>query len=206
MSRKQSLADRLHRFEQGCCPIHGLFMSQIDGWYYPEDWEPYTVVGCPRRDCEAQAKAHSRNGPWELMSACSYLLDETLPPSALATVSRPRQETHTPKAKRSDIWARTDGRCYYCGARLDSETSYTIDHIVPQSRGGLHSLENVVPACKSCNSAKGTKFLEEFRFYRAMQRFQERAGVAFTPPQVEYLRSIGVDLDIPVHTFWFERQ
>jgi 5-methylcytosine-specific restriction endonuclease McrA len=52
---------------------------------------------------------------------------------------------------------RRDGRlCMYCGKRAD-----TIDHVVPRSRGGLHSWENCVAACRPCNSRKADRLLAE---------------------------------------------
>lgn len=42
-------------------------------------------------------------------------------------------------------------RCAYCGR---SDLKLTQDHVVPVSKGGLHTLTNVVPACGSCNSRK----------------------------------------------------
>jgi 5-methylcytosine-specific restriction endonuclease McrA len=52
---------------------------------------------------------------------------------------------------------RRDGRiCAYCGKRAD-----TIDHVVPRSRGGAHSWENCVAACRSCNSRKADRLLAE---------------------------------------------
>lgn len=47
-----------------------------------------------------------------------------------------------------------DYRCAYClsrGGRL------AMDHVIALSRGGEHSPENIVPACKYCNSKKGAK-------------------------------------------------
>lgn len=44
-----------------------------------------------------------------------------------------------------------DHRCAYCGRQPEK---LTIDHIVPLSRGGAHTKENIVPACRSCNSSK----------------------------------------------------
>lgn len=40
-------------------------MPQVDRWYYPIEGEPFTIVECPRRDCDQQAKAYSFDGPWE---------------------------------------------------------------------------------------------------------------------------------------------
>ena len=206
MSRRQSLADRSKRFGEGCCPIHGLFMSQIDRWYYPEDREPYTIVGCPRRECNAQAMAESYDGPWEIMPDCAYLLDEVLPPSILTTASRPKKVSWAPKPKKPAVWSKTEGKCYYCGLQLNWNTTFTKDHVVPTARNGLDTIENTVPACRSCNSTKGMKDLVEFKFFKMMQKFEEQNGVTFTSAQVEYLNSIGVELDIPPYTFWFEQQ
>ncbi len=45
------------------------------------------------------------------------------------------------------------GRCAYCGAR----TRLTADHVVPIALGGANSIDNIVPACGSCNSSKNAK-------------------------------------------------
>ena len=50
-----------------------------------------------------------------------------------------------------------DFRCAYCGAVFDADTVPTRDHIIPISKGGHNTKDNVVPACQSCNSKKGTK-------------------------------------------------
>lgn len=49
----------------------------------------------------------------------------------------------------AERWALFDNRCAYCG---DAATQK--DHFVPISKGGSHSLKNLVPACRSCNSSK----------------------------------------------------
>src|SRR3990167_47943 len=41
-------------------------------------------------------------------------------------------------------------RCFYCRHKA----KLTIDHVIPLSKGGQHTMENVVPACLSCNSKK----------------------------------------------------
>lgn len=45
-------------------------------------------------------------------------------------------------------------RCAYC---LRSDVKLTMDHVQPISKGGLHVVGNVVPACKSCNSRKNNR-------------------------------------------------
>ena len=45
-----------------------------------------------------------------------------------------------------------EGRCLCCGGRLD----LTADHVVPLSKGGSHSIDNIQPLCKECNSRKHT--------------------------------------------------
>ncbi len=45
------------------------------------------------------------------------------------------------------------GHCHYCGGSFLPE-ELTMDHLVPVSRGGKASRNNVVPACKECNSRK----------------------------------------------------
>lgn len=50
---------------------------------------------------------------------------------------------------RKGVLLRDQGRCQYCGARADS-----VDHVIPKSRGGQHIWENVVAACRPCNTRK----------------------------------------------------
>jgi len=47
-------------------------------------------------------------------------------------------------------------RCVYCGERFPF-TQLTQDHIIPLSKGGAHTLSNILPACRSCNSRKGNR-------------------------------------------------
>ncbi|MFC4949905.1 HNH endonuclease [Pseudonocardia sp. GCM10023141] len=57
---------------------------------------------------------------------------------------------------RAGVLRRDGRRCAYCGRKAD-----TIDHVIPRSRGGQHSWENCVAACRSCNSRKADRMLEE---------------------------------------------
>jgi 5-methylcytosine-specific restriction endonuclease McrA len=46
-------------------------------------------------------------------------------------------------------------RCHYCG----TDGKMTLDHVIPLSKGGKHTIDNVVPACPRCNSKKRDKIL-----------------------------------------------
>lgn len=50
-------------------------------------------------------------------------------------------------------------RCAYCLVAEATE----MEHVIPVSRGGLHSIGNVLPACRGCNASKHTKLLIEWR-------------------------------------------
>jgi 5-methylcytosine-specific restriction endonuclease McrA len=50
------------------------------------------------------------------------------------------------------------GRCAYCGLK----TILVVEHCTPLSRGGLNSIDNIVPACRSCNARKHQLTENEF--------------------------------------------
>ena len=62
------------------------------------------------------------------------------------------------KISRRALFARDDWRCVYCGCGTGR---LTLDHVVPRSRGGESSWENVVTACSTCNLKKGNRLLHE---------------------------------------------
>ena len=45
------------------------------------------------------------------------------------------------------------GRCHWCDGQFPPE-KLTMDHVIPLTRGGKGSRNNVVPACKECNTRK----------------------------------------------------
>jgi 5-methylcytosine-specific restriction endonuclease McrA len=68
---------------------------------------------------------------------------------------------------------RYGGRCAYC--HQVPTAGLTIEHVIPLIRGGVNTIGNIVPACRSCNFAKHTRFLTE---WRRDQRRQERCALA----------------------------
>lgn len=63
-------------------------------------------------------------------------------------VKRPRTQR---KLTRFEIFIRDNFTCQYCSTKT---SQLTLDHVIPRSRGGKHSWENVVGACVSCNHRK----------------------------------------------------
>ena len=57
---------------------------------------------------------------------------------------------------RKAVFARDGGRCVYCDGPATS-----LDHVVPKSRGGPHSWDNVVSACGRCNHVKADRGIAE---------------------------------------------
>ena len=62
------------------------------------------------------------------------------------------------RISRRGVFARDSNRCQYCGDRAE-----TLDHVVPRSRGGAHTWENVVAACRPCNVRKADRLLPDTR-------------------------------------------
>lgn len=58
-----------------------------------------------------------------------------------------------PPVTRRELLRRDKHTCQYCG----STKKLTLDHVIPRSKGGKHSWDNIVVACESCNSRKGDR-------------------------------------------------
>ncbi len=59
---------------------------------------------------------------------------------------------------RFEVLKRDGFKCVYCGRR-PPEVRLHLDHVVPWSRGGRTSLENLPTACEPCNLGKGNQLL-----------------------------------------------
>jgi len=71
----------------------------------------------------------------------------------------PRHESR--KITRRAVFARDGYSCQYCG----SGARLTMDHVVPRSRGGNSSWENVVTSCAPCNHRKGDRLPAEVQMF-----------------------------------------
>jgi 5-methylcytosine-specific restriction endonuclease McrA len=69
----------------------------------------------------------------------------------------PAQEV---KFNRRNIYARDGNRCQYCGCKAPT-SELSLDHVVPRSRGGRSTWDNIVCACLDCNVKKGGRTPDE---------------------------------------------
>ena len=73
----------------------------------------------------------------------------------LANVRVPRMVL---RPTRANIMLRDEDTCQYCGKR---SRELTLDHVIPRSRGGESSWENLVACCRTCNGRKGNRYLKD---------------------------------------------
>jgi 5-methylcytosine-specific restriction endonuclease McrA len=86
---------------------------------------------------------------------------------------------HAPLTRRA-VFARDGWSCQYCGAPAEN-----LDHVVPRSKGGAHSWDNVVAACRRCNSRKENRPPEDAGLRLARQPFAPADGFRLSLGRLE---------------------
>jgi 5-methylcytosine-specific restriction endonuclease McrA len=77
-------------------------------------------------------------------------------PSVVRVVRRFKRDRVRIRFSRLNIYARDGFTCQYCAVRFATE-DLTFDHVLPRSRGGVTSWENIVTCCIACNAAKADR-------------------------------------------------
>lgn len=83
-----------------------------------------------------------------------------LVPRIIRVLNYDKPRTYRVRLTRKNLYFRDDNMCQYCGRRFKSR-DLNIDHVVPRSRGGRDTWDNLVCACISCNVCKGSRLPEE---------------------------------------------
>jgi len=81
-------------------------------------------------------------------------------PRVILLVSFDRVPRREVRFSRHNIFMRDGSACQYCGERK-SRSELNLDHVIPRSRGGMTTWENIVCACLECNRLKGGRTPEE---------------------------------------------
>jgi 5-methylcytosine-specific restriction endonuclease McrA len=83
----------------------------------------------------------------------------------LVTFVKVPRDTHRRKITRRAVFARDGWTCQYCGSR----SNLTVDHVIPRSKGGASSWENIVASCAPCNRRKGDHLPERANMHPRRQ-------------------------------------
>ncbi len=106
----------------------------------------------------------------ELRSYDKYHLDDWIQsvhfelqvPRVIRLLGFDRVPRQTLRFNRRNLFARDGHKCQYCGRSLPSQ-QMSLDHVIPRSRGGETSWENIVCSCVDCNTRKGGRTPQEAR-------------------------------------------
>ena len=115
----------------------------------PEDYSTYNFEGW------IEASQAARQGRRIYAASCSFCVPEVI---VLSTFNgRFSKEV---RFSRRNIFERDENCCQYCGKRYE-RSELTLDHVVPRSRGGTSTWNNIVLACIKCNMRKGARLVSE---------------------------------------------
>ena len=78
-------------------------------------------------------------------------------------IGKSTNRPHIAPSVRARVLKRDRYACIYCGAH---DAKLHLDHLIPWSRGGLTTEDNLAVACVSCNTSKGALTADEFREWR----------------------------------------
>ncbi len=160
------------------------------------NWQPIHVTTARRAFTLLYAGAAHAIGPdfslfdfdsWAELSAAQH------DGSVIRTVSRvlrvpqvimlqlyDRLPRATVRFSRLNIYSRDENRCQYCGLQAD-RSQLNLDHVVPRSRGGHTTWENVVCCCVPCNLRKGARTPVEAGMRLIRQPVRPRWTPVFRP-------------------------
>lgn len=101
-------------------------------------------------------------------------------PSVIRLVNLIRRPRPKVRLTRKEIFARDGWACVYCGKQT---RDLTLDHVFPRHRGGQHTWENLVSACKPCNHRKAGHTPAEARMALLREPARPRVSIyhAFFP-------------------------
>jgi 5-methylcytosine-specific restriction endonuclease McrA len=94
-------------------------------------------------------------------------------PRVIRLLAYDRLPKQTVRFNRRNLFARDNNRCQYCGKRFPT-SELSLDHVVPRSRGGDTTWENIVCACVACNVRKGGRTPTEAHMHLVKQPYKPK--------------------------------
>lgn len=120
-------------------------------------------------------------------------------PSIIRLTKRSRTKRKSLRYSPENVYLRDKGECQFCGVKLPKH-NWTRDHVLPRSRGGRTTWDNIVASCHACNQKKGNRTPEEagMRLRSKPQKPRSlpvRVPCTNTPEEWHpYLKAWGLDL------------
>jgi 5-methylcytosine-specific restriction endonuclease McrA len=149
-----------HRPRRGATPL------QTPVLVLNASYEPINICGA-RRALVLVLKGVARTE--EEQGAMLHASRVRMPmPSVIRLLEYRRIPHQTRALSRKNILLRDRNTCQYCSCVLTTG-DLTLDHVLPRSRGGLSTWENLVACCHDCNRRKGNQLLHELQDMRLMR-------------------------------------
>ncbi len=107
-------------------------------------------------------QATQRLAAMEAVSDASTRQAELWPAEAFEQPAvRPPNSRPMPR-RRADVFAKSGGKCHYCGIALTLDGKWHVEHALPRALGGLDEIANLFAACVPCNLSKRDRTALEF--------------------------------------------
>ncbi len=154
---QRTIAPQYGRGKQGAAPARNQLIQQL---------KTLAEKGCIRKgDTNRDGTLYTVYLPMEIPLVRNKLVSPELAGD---------DDFFTVPEKRKEIYDRDNWTCGYCGDSV-SQDNATLDHILPQSKGGTHGKSNLRTACLMCNSIKSEKTEEEAAM-PLLKSIRERKG------------------------------
>lgn len=93
------------------------------------------------------------------------------------------QREYIIREEKEEILKKSKGCCAHCGKKIEIGKNFTVEHVIPLSRGGNNDLNNLVGLCKDCNSSKGNFLVcsakSISKYYRNLTSFALRSLLSY---------------------------
>lgn len=144
--------------ERGLHAVRHMVLEPKTGGVLSVSTDKHQALSDARRLLRAAGSLTARqaaNAP--LIEQPGLWAEEELPPPTAAGV----QPKPIPRRRR-EVFARSGGKCFYCGKTLTLDGRWHIEHQMPRALLGADELLNLVAACAPCNLAKRDSTALEF--------------------------------------------
>jgi 5-methylcytosine-specific restriction endonuclease McrA len=133
-----------------------------DGQYFNYDFIQWCELSELRHAMSLEAKLAEADDPNTHDEWVRSVRSAILVPRVIRLLTYDRVPKRSVRLTRRNIYARDQNLCQYCGEHFPLG-QLSIDHVMPKSRGGKTTWENLVASCTTCNTRKGNRTPAEAR-------------------------------------------